>query len=431
MQLSRISRAIGLAIALAPGLAFALTDQELNAGLQFNFSNPGARSLALGGAFTGLVDDATAVYANPAGLTNLRAQELGLEVRHTGFDTPYTAGGDVLSSPYDGSGLIEGGSSDSVASVSFASWVLPLEKATLSFYYHRLADFEGHFDAGPVNFVDAADNPLQTFFESSSAIEYSVQNLGAGFGYRAADNFSVGLTVAYSDFEIDSLAVRSLQGQPVNLQIQQGDDHDVVYTLGALWQINSQWNLGFAYRAGGDFDYDASNVSATNPDLRIDRSTTFDLPNVVSLGLAFRPNDNWLFTLDANRVEYSQLSDGLVSLFPGAGGAMQSPELEFQDGTEIRFGAEYAFLDMQNPLFLRGGVWRDPEHRFGFAGELPADCETDGFLLCGNAAFFPQGDDEMHYSFGFGWVISKFQLDFAADVSELVDTYSVSGVYRF
>ena len=49
----------------------AQTNSEINAGIQFNFSNPGARSLGFGGAFIGLADDATAAYTNPAGLTNL------------------------------------------------------------------------------------------------------------------------------------------------------------------------------------------------------------------------------------------------------------------------------------------------------------------------------------------------------------------------
>jgi len=37
------------------------TDIEALSGIQFNFANPGARSLGMGGAFLGLADDATAV----------------------------------------------------------------------------------------------------------------------------------------------------------------------------------------------------------------------------------------------------------------------------------------------------------------------------------------------------------------------------------
>ena len=50
---------------------FAITDLETNSAIPFSFSNPGARSLGMGGAFVGLADDATAAYTNPAGLTQL------------------------------------------------------------------------------------------------------------------------------------------------------------------------------------------------------------------------------------------------------------------------------------------------------------------------------------------------------------------------
>jgi hypothetical protein len=44
---------------------------------QFLKLGPGGRAVAMGGAFAGLVDDATAIYWNPAGLANLSVTELG------------------------------------------------------------------------------------------------------------------------------------------------------------------------------------------------------------------------------------------------------------------------------------------------------------------------------------------------------------------
>src|SRR5881394_4680018 len=63
-------------------LAAQNTDIESLAGLQFNFGNPGARSLGMGGAFLGLADDASAAEANPAGLTILRKPEISVEGRN-------------------------------------------------------------------------------------------------------------------------------------------------------------------------------------------------------------------------------------------------------------------------------------------------------------------------------------------------------------
>src|SRR5712691_5646879 len=69
------------ALAATP-LAAQNTDIESLSGLQFNFGNPGARSLGMGGAFLGLADDASAAEANPAGLTILRKPEISLEGRN-------------------------------------------------------------------------------------------------------------------------------------------------------------------------------------------------------------------------------------------------------------------------------------------------------------------------------------------------------------
>ncbi|MCU0290563.1 MAG: hypothetical protein MUF10_01020, partial [Thermoanaerobaculaceae bacterium] len=69
--------------------AAAQTNSEINAGIQFNFSSPGARSLAFGGAFVGLADDATAAYTNPAGLTNLSLPEVAFEGRSWDYTTTF------------------------------------------------------------------------------------------------------------------------------------------------------------------------------------------------------------------------------------------------------------------------------------------------------------------------------------------------------
>jgi long-subunit fatty acid transport protein len=424
MRHKAIAHALLAALSLAPAAAFAITNDELNRGLQFNFSNPGARSLGLGGAFTGLADDATASYANPAGLTILRKPEFGLEARSTDFDSSYASGGEFLLDPFDPSGVGESSSSDSVSQVSFASFVYPTERATLSVFYHRVGDFEGSVDADSIEYLDNL-GPVGRIDPALGSISYQVENFGAAVGFAVSDTFSIGATIAYSDFTLSSRTTRG-GFDPGTSQRQRGSDDDIVFSLGALWQITPQWNLGLAYRDGGDFSYTSSNVDEDG-DLLVDLKTGFAVPDVFSAGLAFRPTDNWLFTLDVNFVEYSQLTDDVDSIFPGV-----VANLDVDDGTEIRFGAEYAFLEMATPMFLRAGVWLDPDHRLAYGGPTPGDCNSDAdFEACTDSILFPEGDDETHFSLGVGWAFSTFVLDFAADFSDQVDTYSVSGVMRF
>src|SRR5258705_13713234 len=78
---------------IALPLAAQNTDIESLSGLQFNFGNPGARSLGMGGAFLGLADDASAAEANPAGLTILRKPESTLEWRNYQEQQVFTTSG--------------------------------------------------------------------------------------------------------------------------------------------------------------------------------------------------------------------------------------------------------------------------------------------------------------------------------------------------
>ena len=79
--------------------ASAQVDYEIMASLQFNFSNPGARSLAMAGALTGAGDDATGAWTNPGGLTNITRPEVGVEFRGFNFETPFVSAGHFTGQP--------------------------------------------------------------------------------------------------------------------------------------------------------------------------------------------------------------------------------------------------------------------------------------------------------------------------------------------
>src|SRR5678816_4567659 len=76
-----------------------LVNSETFGGFQFNFNNPGARSLGMGGAFVAVADDATAVVANPAGLTILQRPEVSAEYKFTRFTNNINA---FTNNPDDG-----------------------------------------------------------------------------------------------------------------------------------------------------------------------------------------------------------------------------------------------------------------------------------------------------------------------------------------
>src|SRR5437867_7665519 len=127
-----------VSLALALPAAAQNTDIESLSGLTFNFGNPGARSLGMGGAFLGLADDASAAEANPSGLTVLRRPEVSVEVRNYQEQQLFTTSGtfpDLQRTAFAHySQRVE---------LTFGSFVYPIKNWTLGLYYHEPLRNEG------------------------------------------------------------------------------------------------------------------------------------------------------------------------------------------------------------------------------------------------------------------------------------------------
>ncbi|UXI69372.1 OmpP1/FadL family transporter [Tahibacter amnicola] len=427
-----LSVAIGVVLLGSCGTAFAITDSETNASIPFSFSSPGARSLGMAGAFLGLADDATAAYANPAGLTQLAQTEISIEGRHTSYSTPYIDGGTAGVSPFSTAGLNISYADSSENNLSYLSIVVPRDRWAFAFYRHELARFETEF----TTLAGAGFGNFQLFPFTSQA-ELKILNYGATAAFKATDNVSLGLGVSLYDFNFLTATGRVSLANPANpvaasAQAQLGDERGWGWNLGARFRLTDTWSLGLTYRRAPSFDYRAANLVFIDvqgnplPAPAVFAAPTgveFDIPDIWGIGLSWRPTDALVVNFDIDRVEYAQLTDRIDSLF---GIADAASRLRLENGTEVHLGAEYTFANMTRPFSLRGGLWHDPRHSVEFDGTPANDNERALAVLFAGG----RGSDT-HYSIGGGWAFTKFQLDFAADFSEGVDTYSVSGVYRF
>src|SRR5262245_43918011 len=152
-------------VVLLPVLAatslVAQSNSEINSGLQFNFSPPGARSLSLGSAFVGLADDATAAYTNPAGLTSLSRPEFSVEGRRFQYMTEYLYGGsDPTNCTPDRADTCAGLDYREATTIandfSFGSFVYPIGNLSLAVYFHTLLDFRQSEQTAGAFFNDPA-----------------------------------------------------------------------------------------------------------------------------------------------------------------------------------------------------------------------------------------------------------------------------------
>ena len=413
---------------------------QVGIAFEFSFSNPGARSMGFGGAFVALADDATAAFANPAGLVQLVEPEVSVEMRHWSYTTPLTYSGRLTGQP-TGIGLdtktgIERASfKDDHTGLSFLSFVYPKKKWSIAFYRHLLANFElnsetqGLFAEGP--------GPLNTFrlFDRRDRSEMEIVTYGLSGGFRILENLSLGVGLTYSDGLLQGRQYHylwdedSLEGYfgPTSFLPERfvvgadfvADDSSFGFSAGLLWRLASNWSLGAFYRQGPRYEFEFSAIggpASNDPDLPPGTvqtiSSPIDFPNVYGAGLAYRsPSGRLALSFEWDQVEYSTIFDSLDATSSG----------EFiADGNEYHLGAEYVFLGSQ-PLFaLRAGIWHDPNHQ--------VKTEFDDEILEGLLG--PTGD-ELHYAIGFGTAFKRFQLDLAADFSDRQDTLSLSGIYSW
>ncbi|MBK6725731.1 MAG: hypothetical protein IPG63_00495 [Xanthomonadales bacterium] len=172
--------AIGVALLAAASSAFAVTDEEGNASLQFNFSAPGARSLAMGGAFIGLADDATAAFSNPAGLVQLASPEVSMEFRANDFSTEYAHSGSFTADPFSTAGVNYREADSDARGLSFLSAVLPREDWAIAFYRHEFLNYQTAFRTEGIGSIYPFD----------AAIDVSVYSYGLSGAFKLGDKWS-------------------------------------------------------------------------------------------------------------------------------------------------------------------------------------------------------------------------------------------------
>ncbi len=409
--------------------------------LQFSFSNPGARSMGFGGAFVALADDATAAFANPAGLVLIAEPEVSIEGRSWSYSTPFTHRGRIENEPSGYgvdvvAGLRQGTSSADLSGVSFISFVYPKGEGSIAFYRHQLADFESRTQTQGLFSGGTTSGQIRQL-EMRTRTDLEIVSYGLSGAYRLSDVLSLGLSLVYFDATLDLIGESFLpDADPVlgafaptsyrperqllrtSLRI---DDSDLGVTAGFLWALAPRWRLGAVYREGPSFTLEGEAVAGPSggffglvPGALIDeaKSPVAD-PDVYGLGFSFRPYERLTVAFEWDRVEYATILDSLDQTEFGTN------NIVLKDDAELRLGAEYVFLGTTPVTALRLGVWHDPDHTPHF--DESADLVERALL--------PRRGDEIHFAIGVGLAFRHLQIDVGADFSDLVDTASLSAIY--
>jgi long-subunit fatty acid transport protein len=422
----------GSMLALGAQTATAQSNVEVNAGIQFDFLSPGARSLALGGAFTALADDATTAYTNPAGLREISRKEVSFEARIRSFSTPFTLRGRAFGNPTGNgvdtvAGLVDGTSDETVFSPSFLSFVYPSGKWAIAAYAHELAHFKTNITTEGA-FIETT--PVQTtrLLPVKGSLDLKVRDYGVSGSYTLNDKASVGAGVVVYHFTADSVTQRFLTPSifaPANysdanlssVQTQDGSGNAVGLNAGLHFKPSNTVNIGLVYTRRASFDERVTHVVATTGVPVVDDTARFHIPDVFSAGIMFRAVPAFRVAVDYTHVRYSQMTEDFVDVFPSDS---RAEDYSVDDANEIHVGGEYLISSSKAPVTLRGGFWFDPSHSLVYSGS------TAQFQV-----LFRERDSNMHYSGGVGVGLKQFELNAGFDISKLVKSTSISAVVRF
>jgi long-chain fatty acid transport protein len=382
----------------------------------FRLPEAGAKAMGMGFAFTAQADDPSAIYFNPAGLTQLKGQNImvgGTYVRENGGEftgiTPLTAGATV---------------SETQKSLNF---FIP------NMYYTRTTN-SGNVAYGVGIFApfglgqEYKDRNASIFRTGVTKIDLQTLVVNPTIAFKVGEFLSVGAGIdyLYGKAELARTSVINNSFPPANTPLNlynldmEGDGDAWGYNFGFLLTPSKNVKVGFSYRSPfaleiKDGDVDISNISGNpiafiagtppgtfpgvvNPagggsgsSFATKGSTTLHLPATAALGFAYirdrltvEADVDWTFWHSYRRLDIDIRDQGALL-------ADINSNRQWKDVAALRIGAEYRVTD---PLALRAGFVYDPT-------PVPAGTMD---------AFLPDAD-RLNYMVGAGYKVGPWTID--------------------
>jgi len=296
----------------------------------------GAKAVGMGNAFTAVADDASAIWFNPAGI----AFQEGLVVTlGTDFIEPNT----TYAPPAGG------------ASIRPKSETFVIPHAYISYNSKSLPVALGLGINSPFGLkTDWTDAGVP--FDTAGKVTLSQVELlhyNPTLAYKINDQLSIAAGVSYY-----SLVKFTFDNSLLTQHHTKGDGWGG--NVGLLFK-GDQFNLGATYRSRVKVDArgTATGIGALAAAGSTSVNTSAMLPDMISVGLAFKPNEQWVLSGNVDWVNWKTL-DRLIftrGRALGAIGTSSTSLFNWKATTTFRLGAEWSFRD---DMRARLGYVNDP-----------------------------------------------------------------------
>src|SRR4051812_12875812 len=259
--------------------------------LGFRVADQNAAATARGDAFVATADNASAVYYNPAGITQLKGTELLLGGYGISFNARVnldTPGYKDFDNKYDPQAVPQ----------LFATYQIPKSPLTLGFGIYAPFGFRNRY---------ADDVPFRNIAKEGS-IQYLTFNPVLALQVSRTFSVAAGATINYAKTEL----VNGVTALHDEFRFE-GDDTAFGFNLGVLWQPTKQHSFGATYVSQTVMDFDGYThlqyasqtfsipvapgivVPFTVPgvDHREHASARLEFPQRATIGYSFRPTPDW------------------------------------------------------------------------------------------------------------------------------------------
>ena len=280
----------------------------------YRLPNQDPEAIARGNAFVATADNPSAIYYNPAGITQMEGQNVraGLYLVSGGYEFESPTGAKVRAN-------------SDLQPVPQLYYVLSPKDLPLSFGLGVYAPYGLALDWGQ-------NQPLSTLAEKGSLLYLSFNPVVA-WKLHPRLSLAVGPTINYSTATFER-HIGLLPGDQFRVD---GDGMAYGFNAGVRWQPWDQWAFGVSYRFPTTVDYHGSTQTTPSPPYppSTSGSSSICFPQYVVAGVSFRPTEKWNFEFDVDWADWSEVKS---IIFSGTAFGPQVLPLNYQSSLMFEFG---------------------------------------------------------------------------------------------
>ncbi len=258
-------------------------------GLGTRIPNQDAEAIGRGNAFVATADNPAALYYNPAGITQLEGQNVQVgSLFYLNIYADYVSpGGQKFENKHE------------IVPVPNVDYVFTPKDQPFSFGLGVHAPFG-------LGMEWPDDAP---FRNNGLKAELTYITISPVIAWKPFSTLSIaaGPTFNYSEAEL----VQGVIMSPLQFRFK-GHDWAYGFNAGALWQPHPMWSFGAKYFSATTMAYDGSASFEPNPGFLptpFPTKTHLKFPQIVVVGVSFRPTPDWNIEFDADWADWDQVKD--------------------------------------------------------------------------------------------------------------------------